>query len=86
MADWRESRIGWKGEADNRRERGIWLILASGGRVRRFVRSKVCVKGLSCWVGSCGVEEMERSGRTVLTRQLYADIEGKIDIESRDIC
>jgi hypothetical protein len=71
----RDSRIGWKGEPE--RENGMWLTLAPDGRVRRLVRSKVWENGVSGWVGSCDVEELERSGSTVLTCQLSADIKGK---------
>jgi hypothetical protein len=71
----RDSRIGWKGEPE--RESGMWLTLAPDGRVRRLVRSKVWENGVSGWVGSCDVEELERSGSTVLTCQLSADIKGK---------
>jgi len=41
----RESKMVWKGEPE--RESWMWLTLAPEGRVRRFVRSKVCEKGVS---------------------------------------
>jgi hypothetical protein len=71
----RDSRMGWKGEPE--RESWIWLTLAPGGRVRRFVRSNVWENGVSVCVGSCEVEELERSGSTVLTCQLSAEFKGE---------
>ena len=57
----------WKGEAVLR-ERGMWFILALGGRGRRFVRSKVWLKGVEGWSG-CSWDDVlvveDRSGRTV---------------------
>ena len=54
----------WKGEAVLR-ERGMWFILALGGRGRRLVRSKVWLKGVEGWSGFSWVVEEDRSGRTV---------------------
>jgi hypothetical protein len=59
-------RMFWKGEP--LRERGMWFILAVGGIVRRFVKSKVWLKGVGSgpepsWDVVVVVEE--RSGRTV---------------------
>jgi hypothetical protein len=43
----------------------MWFILALGGRERRFVRSKVWLKGVEGWSGFSWVVEEDRSGRTV---------------------
>lgn len=66
-AVWRLVMMFWKGEAV--RERGMWLILAVGGIVRRLVRSNVWLKGVEACSGLpswdvVGVDE-DRSGRTV---------------------
>ena len=52
---------------------GMWLIRASCGRVIFFVRSKVCVKGVSAGetVLEDRLEGEPRSGRTVLTVSTY---------------
>jgi len=56
----------WKGEPV--RERGMWFILAVGGIVSRFVRSKVWLKGVASWFepswDAVAVVD-DRSGRTV---------------------
>jgi hypothetical protein len=63
-------RIFWKGEPVRERERGMWFILALGGMGRRFVRSKVWLKGVGSgppgpsWGVAVLVVE-DRSGRTV---------------------
>lgn len=41
----RESKMDWKGDPE--RESWMWFTFAPDGRVRRFVRSKVWVKGVS---------------------------------------
>lgn len=74
-----DSKIDWNGEPE--RESWIWLTLAPDGRVRRLVRSNVWEKGVSGWVGPCVADALERSGSTVLTCQLIAEITKKHECE-----
>ena len=58
---------------------GMWLIRASGGRVIFFVRSKVCVKGVSVGEDApdAEAEGEPRSGKAALTVSTYLVTSGQ---------